>query len=156
MNVHIERLKRKIPDSFLTIRYEDLLENPERTIQQVCDFLNLKYYPEQLKFNEYIKIHHAKMLSAKDNAKLKIFDSHLKNLIYPISNKFSNSWEKTLSKKEIEEVSFITRKIANNYGYNLSNNGKLKLKLIINAIKVKIIYFKLRLYYFLSLSIKLN
>jgi len=71
--------------------------------------------------------------------------------------KFNNLFkdEKLFIRWDIDkkkEISFITKKIANNYDYNLKTQGQFKLKFIF--IKVTYNYFKLRLYYLLSLSIE--
>jgi hypothetical protein len=156
MNKHIEKLKRKIPTNFLTVKYEDLLKTPEGTIQQVCDFLNIEYYPSQLTFNETIKTYQSKIIANKEEHKIKMFNSHFKNLVHPITNSFSDSWKETLTEKEIQTVCSITKKVATNYDYNTQIHGTFKLKFIFASMKAMYNYFKLRIYYMLSLSIKLK
>jgi hypothetical protein len=38
------------PDRYIEVRYEDLLESPERELRRVCDFLGLKYDDSMLLF----------------------------------------------------------------------------------------------------------
>ena len=42
-NNKIEKLKVKVPGNFITIRYEDLVDNAEITIKKICIFLNIEY-----------------------------------------------------------------------------------------------------------------
>ena len=46
----IERAFRRMPARTLTIRYEDLLQNPTQTLEQTCTFLGLPYEPAMLNF----------------------------------------------------------------------------------------------------------
>lgn len=39
-------------DNYQIIYYEDLLRNPEKTIQAVCSFLDIDFHPEMLKLND--------------------------------------------------------------------------------------------------------
>jgi hypothetical protein len=156
MNTHIEKLKKQNPASFLTIKYEDLLNSPEKITQQVCQFLNLDYRPSQLKFNEAIKNYLSHLDSKKDASKKQMFNSNLKNLVNPIMNNFKDSWKTTLTRNEIQEISFITKESAGKHGYNIGETSNFKLKFIPISIKVKYNYFKLRLYYIFSLSIRLK
>ena len=41
--------QQKYSGSYLAIRYEDLVDNPETIIRQVCEIVELKYTPELLK-----------------------------------------------------------------------------------------------------------
>lgn len=43
---------QRFPDAFTEVRYEDILEEPEGTLREVCSFLNLSYEPEMLAFHE--------------------------------------------------------------------------------------------------------
>jgi len=42
------RNKRKYPDNYLIIRFEDLAANPEETSRTICDFIGEQYSPEML------------------------------------------------------------------------------------------------------------
>jgi hypothetical protein len=41
----------KYADSYMVVRYEDLVRNPESTTQKVCDFVKLDYTPDLLKMD---------------------------------------------------------------------------------------------------------
>lgn len=53
-NQKIERSKAKIPDRFMTLRYEDLVTNPEIKTREVCQFLGVSFNEAMLKFYENI------------------------------------------------------------------------------------------------------
>lgn len=152
----IEALKHKNLENFITINYEELIANPEIELKRISTFLKVDYHPEQLKFNEAVKKYQNKITNNNELEKINVFESHLKNLVNPINTSYSDSWAKTLTEKEIEEISFITHKTANNYGYNLPQSGNFKWKFIPILLKIKYDYLKLRLYYKLSLSIRLK
>jgi hypothetical protein len=43
-----DRNARRYPNQYMTIRYEDLVENPEQTIRAVCEFLGEEFHPRML------------------------------------------------------------------------------------------------------------
>jgi hypothetical protein len=42
------RNRRRYPDQYRIVQYETLATNPERTLREVCDFLDEDYVPEML------------------------------------------------------------------------------------------------------------
>ena len=91
----IEQSMKTIPQSnILIIRYEDLLQEPELRVKEICDFLDIKFQKEMLKFHKsstkYIGKHHSDLI-------FKAIDS---------SN--INKWEKNL--KEVDETLFDSHK----------------------------------------------
>lgn len=47
-----QALRKYNPDQFMEIRYEDIIEKPQKSVKQICEFLNEKYSEELLKFNK--------------------------------------------------------------------------------------------------------
>jgi omega-hydroxy-beta-dihydromenaquinone-9 sulfotransferase len=47
----IQTAKQNHPDSILLLNYESLVQNPEPTIRQICNFLDLEFKPEMLEVN---------------------------------------------------------------------------------------------------------
>lgn len=43
---------KRHPDRYCEVRYEDLLENPEREVRRICDFSGIEFRPEMLRFHE--------------------------------------------------------------------------------------------------------
>jgi hypothetical protein len=155
MNRKIERLKSKVPDQFITIRYEALIQQPEKVLVQVCDFLNISYRPEQLQFHKKMAEIKARIDPKREKEKLAIFESHLNNLINPIDIKAGESWQNTLSEQEIRGVSYITKSLAQHYNYNIEQGkGRFQFRFISAKIKVWSKYIQTRLYYNRSMSLK--
>lgn len=88
-----------------TLRYEDLLENPETTIQHICNFLGITYEPAMLEFHKtshnYIGEHHS-------------------NLIFKaIDNSNSAKWQKNLTSLEINSFNLLAKPCLGKFGYKL-------------------------------------
>jgi hypothetical protein len=96
------------PDDILELRYEDLLDNPEKQLSQICDFMNLK------------------------------FDAHMLQLATPCEKSgntknetsiVKNNKQKFLSEmtfKERESLERIAKPILEQYGYPFEYKGKTK------------------------------
>jgi len=155
MNTKIEELKQKNPAQFITIKYENLIKNPEQTMKEVGHFLEIDYLPEQLKFNEKLNLIKSKIDPIDEKEKMLLFNSYLKNIIYPINGSHSDSWKEILTSKEQKQFNYITRDVSKKYNYNTSLPiGNFNLSYIFTRIIVKYRYLKLRFYYKFSLSLR--
>jgi len=147
MNIKIENLKTMTPSNFLTVKYENLICKPEETLKSVCNFLGIDYKEDMLRFNEIVKAKFSKLDKKNDKEKLKMFNSHLSNLVNPIDNKNINSWETILTSKEKKDINYITKNVSTLYGYKHHETGKFKLTFLVAKFKVKYRHLKNRLYY---------
>ncbi|MEZ5197422.1 MAG: sulfotransferase [Bacteroidales bacterium] len=106
----IEKIKLRNPKAFLTLRYEDLVLNPEVEMRKVMDFLDCEFLIEILDFHKQEdrlrKIYSADYLS-------KYFGSLLK----PITAEKVGEWKIQMSDKEVEIADFIVGKYAEKAGY---------------------------------------
>jgi len=154
INSKIELLKQKKPNNFITVKYEDLINNPEKSLNEICSFLGITFLPSQLKFYERIENYYSKLKLENNEEKLSIFNSHLKNLVNPIDKNAGQSWENSLTEQEKNDICFITKPYLKKYNYNITQEkAKYHLKFIFPFIKVKYRYLRHRLYYRLSFSI---
>ena len=101
----IERAFVKIPRSnSMTVRYEDLLSEPEKTVRAICDFINISYEPQMLEFYKtsqyYIGKHHSKL----------IFGPLRKDNCY--------KWRKELTEREKNIFTFLAKKTLAKYQYD--------------------------------------
>lgn len=80
------------PARYLEIRYEDLVRQPEPTIQQICTFLTLPYQPHMLTFWQQ-----AHTLGDTQLA-------HHHNIRNPINEKSIGKWQQTLSPTSQEYI----------------------------------------------------
>lgn len=102
-------------NSYLELRYEDLILKPEIRLKKICHFIG--------------EIYDSNMLNFYKNSKEYIKDEPWKdNVHYPVSNTSINKWEKDLSQTQI----FIIEKII---GSNLlSKFGYTPAKIRISAV----------------------
>lgn len=100
------KLQSKIPDSqFLEIRYENLVENQELTLSEICVFLNIEYQSEML---DYWKL--------STTIEHKYQDYH-RNIGKPVFTMSVGSWEKRMSNHEQRYVMDKTNHLLNQLGY---------------------------------------
>ena len=102
------RTKTKL-DEYLELRYEDLLTEPERELQRVCQFLGESYDPGMLQFRELAK-------QVVPDYKL---DWHSATR-EPLNTSSVGRWEKDLSTAEMSVVEWATGDEMVQFGYTLS------------------------------------
>lgn len=91
----------------LSIRYEDLLSQPENLVKSICMFLDIPYEAAMLEFYKsspkYIGNHHSKLIFSK------------------IDNQNTQKWKKNLSRQETAVFTCLSRSWLNKYGYQTNN-----------------------------------
>jgi len=111
-----------------TIRYEDLLVDPNTSMRQLCDFLGTDYSDEMMKFFE--------QKEAKKSASL---SESWGNTARPIMRNNHQKFKTELSKIEIAMVEQVCQKRMKHFGYALTNNEEqLKNVNITNGTKLSI------------------
>ncbi len=106
----ISKLKRKHPDAFYTIRYEDLVKDSENHLKAICSFLCLPYEPSVLKFYEKTQ------LVEKMDTEGKI-EHHHQRIFKPIDASRIDSWKEELTSEQIEMADMVVGKWAETEGY---------------------------------------
>lgn len=104
------KLERKYPKQFLFVRYEDLVETPEKTFKKMCSFLEIPYTDNIFDFHKY-KETALKYYSEED---LELYHS---KLFKPINNKNVGDWKKNLTKEQVEVAEAIAGKVGEQAGY---------------------------------------
>ena len=89
-----------------TIRYEDLVQDPENAVKRLFAFLNLSYTPSVLQADE----------ASSETAKK---SQYWGNLSKPILSENANKFLQELSKKEIAHIEAVCRPIMLHLGYAL-------------------------------------
>jgi hypothetical protein len=151
-NKRIEKSKRKTPESFYTIRYEDLVTEPVKYLKEICNFLGITYdksMPEFYKMkDEILKIYPANALTMVH-----------RNLMNKINNEHIFSWEKKMTEKQIKKAEVIAGNFAERYSY-IRKYKRTNFLLLLKSIPALIygrIYFYFSLFIFnLPLNIKLK
>ena len=106
-NQHILRAQRAAPDRFLRIRYEDLLAEPEHTLQELCQFLGLSYESSMLGFFE----EHPSNFYGEGSA-------WFGNLGRPLDTAQANKWQSQLASNEVADIEAICGQLLTTFGYS--------------------------------------
>jgi len=109
------KLQEKYPDRFYYLRYEDLVEQPEKYFGEMCDFLGIEREEQIFDFHKYKE----KFLELYNEEDLNIYHS---KLFKPISNKNVGDWKKKLTGDQVEIAELITGKAAEKAGYSRSKD----------------------------------
>ena len=106
----IYKAKIKFPDSFYSIRYEDLVRNPQKYLMDICVFLGINYDKSVLEF--YKK----KDELINDFGRDEIEKYH-SSLLKPISSDKIFGWKTIMVQKDVKIADRIVGKYAEINGY---------------------------------------
>ncbi len=93
-------------DSIFALSYEGLLENPEKVVRNLCDFLNIKFSNKMLDFH-----------TSKEAERSAKSSSLWENLSQPIKSNNSKKFLKELTTEEISIIESITGDVMDTLGY---------------------------------------
>ncbi|MCX6294656.1 MAG: sulfotransferase, partial [Bacteroidetes bacterium] len=155
-NRYIEKHKRKGVHPFYTIRYEDLVENPEKYSKEICEFIGITYFPQMLDFHKKISKTYLEDQDRieKNTLHVRMLGTLHENLVKPINKEKVDSWKEEMTKNEIIIADFVDGDFAKKYGYEkITNERNLKLLImcIITRFRYKLDVFIIREYYNLPL-----
>ncbi|MCC7332282.1 MAG: sulfotransferase [Flavobacteriales bacterium] len=115
-NIIIEENSKKYPNNFLLLKYENLVENPEKYVKEVTDFLGIEFSKKMLDthnvLNQSIKSNTDEFLEEK-----KLTESLHYNLLNPINTSRVESWKNELSEREIRIADYVAGNYATKHGY---------------------------------------
>lgn len=119
MRAHIELAKRKWPTKYYVIRYEDIIADPERSMRELCEFLDLEFHQDMLQHHtkKHIWSPPPKVIPEAAKAAFKTGEHHsaamAKKPIFASSvNQFNEFCEKTGWKPTAEQVGVCCRMAA--------------------------------------------
>ena len=108
------------PNQTLLVKYEDLVLQPENTLQRVCNFIKVSYDPKMLNFKEYFK----EFLSIKNNKnteqKISSIKSFHESTLSELDQNKIDSWRSNLKKKTAMKISTIGYETGLKLGYNFN------------------------------------
>jgi hypothetical protein len=102
--------KRRYPERFYLLRYEDLVTEQEKTFKSLCDFLGIEYTPAV--FDYYKK--KDETLKTYGNPTWEKFHS---SLLKPINTSSMNTWQNVLTEKQVKMADHVAGKYADAMGY---------------------------------------
>ena len=107
-------LKRRFPDKYYILRYEDLVSEQESTFRSLCEFLGIDYDPSVFDF-------HKKKEETVNTYGDFIYEKFHENLLKPINTGRMNTWQKVLTEEEVRMADQIAGKYADKLGYARQN-----------------------------------
>ncbi|MEI6122631.1 MAG: sulfotransferase [Bacteroidota bacterium] len=128
----LAKYKKKYPENFYTLRYEDLVTNPEKTMIDVHAFLNLEYNPSIFDFYKKAEAYRASQPSID-------FETFHKSLFKPIDKSRIGIWHTVLKGNQLSSVEFVAGRIGKKYGYT-SEPHRLSPKVIYLLITWQMFY----------------
>ena len=136
--------------SYHLVRYEDLVSFPIETLQKICNYLNVTFTEEMLKFQDFSK--HLKAY-AKENIseeKFKKISSMHSNLDNEVNSKRVDAYLDVLSNSDISILDYICSNYAHKFNYAKSEI-KVKQISISEKIKYKLAYVQVVVFNFLKM-----
>jgi len=106
----IFRLKQKFPEKFYTIRYEDLVRNPQQYYLEMCNFLGIPY--NGLVFDFYKR--GPEVMKAYN---VELVMKYHKSLLSPINTDKVDLWKTQLSVADIRITENVAGRWLEKYGY---------------------------------------
>lgn len=129
----LAKYKKETPSKFFTIRYEDFVQHPEVSTNEICNFLHIPYQSEMFDFykkkEEYIARH----------PNIDFTKTH-KTLFKPVGNDRIALWLKLIKAKDINVIEFIAGKTGQPFG-NESLHHKLTFRIMLLLIKWYLLYY---------------
>ena len=114
-HVAARALAHSHPDSVLTIRYEDFLENQESVLKKVCAFFGIGYMPEMLEINQSSEARDISTMSA-------LWETNFKAPVRANIDKY----KKLLTIDEIRTIESVCHDLMDVYGYERITEGEVK------------------------------
>ncbi len=106
----IEKSFKKIPDNNrITIRYEDLLDNPVKMIKSICSIIGVEYECGMLDFYKTSHKH--------------TIPHHSELIFKPLDKNNKCKWRKNLTPREIEIFDLLAMHYLKKYNYEIGDNS---------------------------------
>jgi len=104
-------LKKHVPEQIFSIRYEDLVADPEHHFRDICRFIGIPYDPDVLSF------YRKKSAIEKAYAGSDEIQQVHQSLFHPISTRRINLWKSEMRAREIRIADLVAGKAAEKAGY---------------------------------------
>ncbi len=152
-NLYYRNVVNYIEDSrFLFIKYEDLIEEPEKVLKKVTNHFNIDYSKDML--GEMVI---DECVFGLNNEGRKGFNDFHQGMNGGVDKSKVGVYKQNFSEGDINRINVITRELANQFGYSIPNTDyslrwRERLEVFRTLIKKK---WLLNLYYVLPVSLKL-
>jgi len=108
-NLRVKRLSVKYPDQYCLLKYEDLVNDPDKTIRELCTFLNIDFSDEMLAYRE-------RVVERFEGYTEHFKDKH-RSLLKPIDPSIAEKWKTSMTPHQIRQIEYTTHRVANQFGY---------------------------------------
>tara|TARA_R110000737_G_C14575821_1_gene484831 strand:- start:616 stop:1659 length:1044 start_codon:yes stop_codon:yes gene_type:complete len=127
-NHYIEGFKNKKLENFHTLHYERLLNDPEKTMADICQFLGIAFDPEMLNYHKTVDLSINAYLEGSssdvsNNIRTMAYNKIHKNLSKPLDPSRINSWKESLTHAQIKYINKICQYCLERYGYIQKSNN---------------------------------
>lgn len=118
-NSIIEATKKKLPGRFFSLKYEELVNETEKTMRGLCGFLNIPFIPE-ITQNRPPEVLTQSLLKGELMEKAKLIH---KELLRPVNTLNVGKWRQGMSGYDRAATEIITADYARKiYGYDINTN----------------------------------
>jgi hypothetical protein len=145
----INNIQKKFKNQSLIVHYENLVSQPEKTLQSICDFLNIDFNFEMLDF--YNKTYNIKYREdSMDHSQEERIKFKYGSLSQPVNTNRIESWRKNLTQHEIDVIDSITALDAEKFGYQVNfSKTTYSFHYFKSKLLVKLYFLVARYFYFL-------
>jgi hypothetical protein len=102
--------KKRYPDQYYILKYEDLVTKQEETFRSLCDFLGIVYDPKVFEF-------YKKKEETIEAYGTPTWEKFHENLMKPINTSRMNTWQNDLTKAQVSLADHVAGKYADLLGY---------------------------------------
>lgn len=114
-NKLMDKIIRKAPKQVYRLRYEDLAASPEVKTKEICNFLGIEFFPEQLEYRK-------KLEGAKERAAEYQIRNH-QSLMKPVNTGRIAIWKGALTPEEVKVMDMVAGRNADEHGYEREYKG---------------------------------
>jgi hypothetical protein len=116
---------RELDNSYLEVRYEDLVADPEATLRRICEFIELDYDPAMLAYHERAAARLTEMdrdLGSGENGPVRTGGERLAGhamTTEPPSTERCGRWREEMSAEQVREFERVAGPLLADLGYEL-------------------------------------
>lgn len=112
----ISKAQKKRPEQFFTLKYEDLVDQPEDQIKDLCQFLQVEYTEAMTKPQSDQLLNQMINSTINESGKEQVQEMH-GQLRKPINKEKVNYWSSVFTENEIKLQEFVCGSFAEKWGY---------------------------------------
>ncbi len=128
---NISLRKRRNRENFLFVRYEDFVSQPEKSLIDICTFLDFEYHSDLLKFNDDLEISNLDSGNTQNSQAQSRLKHKYTMLSKPINADNLGAWRSNLTNEEVKMAEVICGSIGSHYDYQKTHSLSYMEKLLI-------------------------